>query len=53
VTSRDTALRDIGLTIGRNIVYARLDARPPYSSLYMENRPGSERFVAYRIAGAR
>jgi hypothetical protein len=52
-TPRDTALRDIGLTVERSIVYARLDAEPPYTALYVETHPGSEVFVRYRPAPIR
>jgi len=51
VTCADTKLRDIGLTVERNILYADLDAEPPYARLFAETHPGSGVFVTYRPVG--
>lgn len=49
VTPREVVLRDIGITVARNIVYARLNAKPPYTTLFVETHPGSEVFAVYRM----
>lgn len=50
-TSDHVMLKDTGLNVGGNIVYARQDAQAPYNAFYLETQPGSGVFIEYTPTG--
>lgn len=47
VTSDTTKLKDSGMSVGGNVIYAQQGATQPFGELYLETEPGSGVFVVY------